>query len=206
MRMTTWNGKKYVLPQGPGSFRAIAERLAAYENTGLEPEEISELLGTRKNETKEDEQKMTENELKLQELFGSLVPENGKADSLAGEIVRAMTRIVYRAWNDGDKIGVGYGKETCNPPARFLMSNTTEEIANLIIAAWGMGNDGAYDAVINVVVGKVVEYVNAHPELKERPTEDMLSYVDPCEDRDDKWFDLLLDEQDAYDDEEDDLN
>lgn len=44
-RLTRWNGKKWVLPQGKTSdgesyFRIIAERLAAYENTGLEPEEI----------------------------------------------------------------------------------------------------------------------------------------------------------------------
>lgn len=40
-RLTKWNGKKYVLPQG--MWREIAERLAAYENTGLEPEQIVEL-------------------------------------------------------------------------------------------------------------------------------------------------------------------
>ena len=42
-RMTRWNGKKYVLPQGHGVWREIAERLAAYESTGLEPEEIETL-------------------------------------------------------------------------------------------------------------------------------------------------------------------
>ena len=47
-RLTTWNGKKYVLPQGRTSdgqsyWRIIAERLAAYENTGLDPEEIAML-------------------------------------------------------------------------------------------------------------------------------------------------------------------
>ena len=40
-RLTHWNGKKWVLPQG--QWREIAERLAAYENTGLEPEQITEL-------------------------------------------------------------------------------------------------------------------------------------------------------------------
>lgn len=40
-RLTKWNGNKFVLPQGKGSFRIIAERLAAYENTGLEPDEIA---------------------------------------------------------------------------------------------------------------------------------------------------------------------
>ena len=44
-RLTKWNGKKWVLPHGRTSdgesyFRIIAERLAAYENTGYEPEEL----------------------------------------------------------------------------------------------------------------------------------------------------------------------
>lgn len=40
-RLTRWNGKKWLLPQG--AWREIADRLAAYENTGLEPEEITAL-------------------------------------------------------------------------------------------------------------------------------------------------------------------
>lgn len=44
-RLTKWNGKKWVLPQGRTSegesyWQLIAQRLAAYENTGLEPWEI----------------------------------------------------------------------------------------------------------------------------------------------------------------------
>lgn len=42
-RLTRWNGKKYVPPQGRGAWREIADRLAAFENTGLEPEEIEKL-------------------------------------------------------------------------------------------------------------------------------------------------------------------
>lgn len=42
-RLTRWNGKKWILPQG--MWREIADRLAAYENTGLEPEEIAALQG-----------------------------------------------------------------------------------------------------------------------------------------------------------------
>ena len=58
---------------------------------------------------------MTKNEERINELFKELVPETGKADSLAGELVRAMSRIGYRFYNDGDQLGIGYGKETCNP-------------------------------------------------------------------------------------------
>ena len=45
-RLTKWNGSKYILPQGrtkngESYWRIIADRLAAYENTGLEPDQIS---------------------------------------------------------------------------------------------------------------------------------------------------------------------
>ena len=47
-RLTKWNGKKWILPQGVNSdgtsnWRIIAERLAAYENTGLTPEEVESM-------------------------------------------------------------------------------------------------------------------------------------------------------------------
>ena len=47
-RLTRWNGKKWILPQG--AWREIAERLAAYENTGLEPEQIESLKTARDND------------------------------------------------------------------------------------------------------------------------------------------------------------
>ena len=84
---------------------------------------------------------MTKNEEKLDSLFKELVPYSGKADSLAGEIVRATMRIVYRNFNDGDHIGVGYGKETCNPAARFLINKLPEDITGLVLALWGVYSD-----------------------------------------------------------------
>ena len=47
-RLTKWNGKKWVLPQGKTSdgesfFRIIAERLAEYENIGT-PDEVKRKL------------------------------------------------------------------------------------------------------------------------------------------------------------------
>ena len=43
-RLTRWNGKKWILPQG--AWREICEKLAAYENIGS-PEEIKERLYSR---------------------------------------------------------------------------------------------------------------------------------------------------------------
>ena len=60
---------------------------------------------------------MKKNEDRINKLFKELVPISGKADSLAGELVRATSRIGYRFFNDGDLVNIGYGKETCNPAA-----------------------------------------------------------------------------------------
>lgn len=58
---------------------------------------------------------MTKNEERINKLFKELVPETGKADSLAGELVRAMSRIGYRFYNDGDQLGIG--SATARKPA-----------------------------------------------------------------------------------------
>ena len=81
---------------------------------------------------------MTPNDKKLQILFDELVPKVGKASSLTGEIVRAAGRIGYRWSNDGDQIGIGYGKETCNAPARFLLIHGNNTIRTLVATLWGL--------------------------------------------------------------------
>lgn len=128
---------------------------------------------------------MTINDNKLDALFKELVPPSGKAESLAGEIVRAMMRISYRNWNDGDHVGIGYGKETCNPAARFLLNKLPEDLTEYVLAIWGVYGDNAYDAGLDVLVGKVADYVIAHPELRNVESEDMFSFRDENEDVDD---------------------
>ena len=54
-RITRWNGKKWLLPQG--QWRAITDRLAAYENTHLEPEEIEEMKAKIDGESYTDERR-----------------------------------------------------------------------------------------------------------------------------------------------------
>ena len=129
---------------------------------------------------------MMKNKERFNSLFEELVPTCGKADSLAGEIARAVGRIGYRFYNDGDQIGIGYGKETCNPAARFLLRKLPKDIGDLVAALWGMASEDAYEAVLDILVGKVVDYIEGHPELRDLPTEDMFSFRDPDEDVDDE--------------------
>lgn len=125
-------------------------------------------------------------EEKLNELFEEFVPPTGKADTLAGEIVRAICRIGYRNWNDGDHLGVGYGRETCNPAGRFLAKKCDDKVARCVADAWGIILDDLYDEALERLEIAVLNYLDANPELKTTPNdEDMFDSRDPYEDTDD---------------------
>ena len=57
----------------------------------------------------------------MQEIY----PDQGKADTIAGELVRAYARLRYRWYNDGDTFFTGYGyTDTCSSPAAFICEHT----------------------------------------------------------------------------------
>lgn len=124
---------------------------------------------------------MTTNETRISELFKELVPASGKADTLAGEIIRATSRIGYRRYNDGDKIGVDYGNETCNAPARFLQEKTTATISAIIDKMWGNWSDKEYDELLESLNGAVADHIENNPELRKEPTEDMWSFTEEAD-------------------------
>lgn len=144
---------------------------------------------------------MTKNEDRINKLFKELVPMSGKADSLAGELVRATARIGYRFFNDGDMVNQGYGKETCNPAARFLIAKGNAEISSLTVALWEIFSEDAYEKVLNTLEGAVADYVEQNPDLRNQPTKDMWDFRDMAEDWDDS-----CDEEEDYDDCEDDYD
>jgi len=123
----------------------------------------------------------------LNKLFDELVPATGKADTKAGEIVRAMARLAYRYYNDGDIFGVGYGKETCNPAGRFL-GDKLPEIEDTLWRLYGITNDERYEQGLLEVQNYVIDYINANPQLKAEANEDdYLDWRDEDEDRDDTY-------------------
>lgn len=137
---------------------------------------------------------------RIDALFEELVPASGKADTVAGEIVRAVSRIAYRWWNDGDHIGVGYGNETCNPAARYLVATCGGDVRLAIMDAWGVWDDGLYSAAVANIEKAVLDCLDRRPELKETINHiDMWECADPEMDRDDDWDD---DDDDWDDDSE----
>lgn len=68
------------------------------------------------------------------------MPGSGKANTKGGELVRAAQRILTEYYNNGNMIGRGYGNETVNPAARYIVEKTSFE-----------GNDEIKDMLNHIV-------------------------------------------------------
>ena len=128
---------------------------------------------------------MTQNVDRINDLFEELVPVSGKAESLAGEIIRAAVRIGHRYYNDGDMVGTGYGKKTCNPAARFLLDKLPTGLTGFIYKLWDEEDEARYEATLEEFVVSIAYYVENHPKLRSKPTEDMWDFRNSEEDVDD---------------------
>ena len=117
--------------------------------------------------------------ISLNALADELVPLSGPANTVAGEIVRAICQIGYRWYNGGDRIGVGYGNQTCNPAARYLQAKAGSEVEKAVMDVWNISpcSDLVYKHKLQELNKKVLETLNLLPELKEQPnSEDMWDY------------------------------
>lgn len=141
---------------------------------------------------------------KLEKYFEELVPSEGKADTQAGEIVRALNRLSCRCYNDGDRIGVDYGNEICNMAARFLMEKLPDDLGTEVAHLWGWNGmtDDEYMEALNTVTDKALNWLDT-TDLRSKPnTDDIFNYTDD----DDKCWDEEDDEHyedECYDDEDD---
>lgn len=126
-------------------------------------------------------------------LFDELVPTSGKADTEAGEIVRAYSRIAHRWYNDGDRLGIGYGNETCNAAGRYLLKHDhgVTDVFACLRDMWGNHSDERYETMLEELGWAVVELVEGNPDTRTNGTEDMWDHFDKYEDvddsEDDEW-------------------
>ena len=135
---------------------------------------------------------MTENRERVNKLFDRYVPMSGAAPTKGGEVIRALCRIAYRYWNDGDRIGIDYGNETTNAAARYLQANTDDTIKGLIFDMWGTGTDNKYVKNLERLEERVLIFLDARSFwiFEEKNTENMHDYSEPED------YDYLEDEED----------
>ena len=124
------------------------------DSFNMSEEEKERILGAIKN-TKGDE---------LETAFNELVPSAGPAATVAGEMVRAIMRLLYRDMNDGDKFYEGYGLETCGPSAQYLIDiwkdDTIAEIFYTVAENHRYdGENPDYEGALQKVADLVIERI-----------------------------------------------
>lgn len=104
-----------------------------------------------------------------------IVPGSGKADTKAGEIIRAMMRVIYRYYNDGDKFFEGYGLETAAPSIAYLI-DTIDEVAtyvgNMMERLYDYDSDAKYNDAIETLADICLHHIQAHFEELMDPNEE----------------------------------
>ena len=93
------------------------------------------------------------------------MPSMGKCKSVGGELIRAMDRIIYRFYNDGDTVLKYYGGMynylvVCD---EFLH----EKVPNYVRMDGIDASDEVYETILATNANTVAEYLMKHPELFE---------------------------------------
>lgn len=137
---------------------------------------------------------------RFEELADELMKPSGKSDAVKGELVRAVNKICYRYYNDGDMIGCGYGNETCNAAGRYIIKYGNKEMVGVLDAIWdGMVHDSyeamadkPYELLLSQLVAETVKYVESNAEELNNEPEDMLDFSA----KEDTQYDLDNEEED----------
>lgn len=136
---------------------------------------------TRSTEIKDNIISYIENtsveELKLK-LYDELVPGQGKADTVAGEIIRAINTIGYRYFKEQDVYFYGNGLDTVGSSAVYL-SKLNKALETLIIRLYPeqyliTGNkEASYKNFIETLETRLIQLIKKTPNLViKRNTED----------------------------------
>ena len=141
-------------------------------------------------------------------LYDKLVPGSGNSDFIEGEMLRAINRIVYRFYNDGDFFYKGYGAETAGPAHSFLINSreipfeiqmTLKSIFNKIMKS-SYPADGSEDEIYERGIKMALEQILDHIEGKDgnytESDEDMFNYESEYEDEEEDDYDDYYDEED----------
>ena len=102
---------------------------------------------------------------KFDELCDKYLPACDKANTLGGEILRAINRIVYRYYNDGDTIDFFYGGD-------YNLLRACDTFLNMYCPAYyslSNINELEYEKNLCDRLKKVFDYLIANPNMFEIP-------------------------------------
>lgn len=101
----------------------------------------------------------------IDKAFELWVPSSGKSDNKAGELVRAMMKLLYRDYNDGDVFYEGYGIETCADAVAYLCKYVPGVEGLFEVSALHQEQGDAYTERLQEISAKVLDYIYKNPNL-----------------------------------------
>jgi len=127
-------------------------------------------------------------------LYDKLVAGMGKSETVEGEMLRAINRIAYRYYNDGDEYMTGYGTETAGPAHSFLV-NANHPLKSAMIKIFKDGTN--YEQTIKDALDTILDYIESR-QGKYTPNNvgDIFNYEPEFEDEED--YDDDYDDEDDY--------
>lgn len=161
--------------------------------------------------------------IKLIEPLSEYIPDTGKADTVGGEMTRAVNRICYRYFNDGEKLGDFdmYDMEPNDIPsvtyaAAYIfdeygsfgplgrkLKNVVEELV------FRDFNDSAYERVLVRLCEAAREIYDNNPQIFSKSnSDDLFDHGNTAEEIKDKVYTQYLPEEDEdnWDDDDEDFN
>ncbi len=135
-------------------------------------------------------------------LYDKLVPGQGDAETVEGEMLRAINRIVYRYYNDGDEYHTGYGTETAGPAHSFLV-NANHPLRSLVSALFKKGTN--YEQTIKDVLDAILDHIESRQgKYTKNTVGGMFDYEPEFEDDtyEEEDYDYDYDDYDEFDNEE----
>ena len=100
--------------------------------------------------------------------FEKYVPESGNCKTLGGEIIRAISRMVYRYYNDGDTINDYYGSDyNCVKGADIFLKKYVPNYVSLADVT-----ENEYESSLCQRLKFIHDYLLNNPQVFETPNED----------------------------------
>jgi len=114
-------------------------------------------------------------------LYKKLVGGSGASDTVEGEMLRAINKIIYRYFNDGDYFYKGYGAETAGPAATYFLKSKAinkalqSQIATLLSKAEG-ANDRKYEDILYEILDLILKKIKSKGKDLTKNKEDIFDF------------------------------
>lgn len=155
-------------------------------------------------------------------LYDKLVPGRGDAETVEGEMLRAINRIAYRFYNDGDKYFEYYGTETAGPAHSFLVNANHPLRSAMRKILDEPSGDASYERMIKDALDMILDYIESRrgkytkntlggiydyePEFEEEEEDDYDNYDDYDDEEDDDYYQEGVIKEEATPEEEPDMD